>query len=1496
MKRHLFTYPRLIVLALMWVSAPVFNAVGVVQLDGAVSTNMLSSGSSISISHTTGTGDNRLTLVGVSWNSGSSAQNISSVTFTPSGGSAINLTAVRTQQVAQTMYRYAAIYSLLNPSSGQAGTVKVTFGGSVANGTVVGVANFAGVDQTTSLGSSNGASATNTTPSLTLTGLNGDELVFDTVFIGGSPSPTLTNSTSQTRQWTNSISNASGAASTKQATGASVTMSWTASASGPWASVAVPIKPAADTTPPTVTINQAAGQLDPTNAAPINFSVVFSKPVTDFATGDVTLSGTAGATTAIVTGSSTNYNVAVSGMTGSGTVIATIAAGVAHDSSGNANTASTSTDNTVTYDITAPTVTINQAAGQPDPTNAAPINFTVVFSKAVTDFVTGDVTLGGTAGATTAIVSGSGTTYNVAVSGMTGSGTVIATVAAGVAHDAAGNANTASTSTDNTVTYVGPKITLDSAVSTLKSTNTVGSSLTVTNTTGTGDNRLMLVGVSWNANTIARTIASVTFTPNGGTATNLTEVKTQQIAPTMYRYAALYSLVSPPSGQTGTVTVAFSGSVTNGIVMGVANFAGVDQTTPLGSSNGASATNTTPSVTLTGLNGDELVFDTLFIGGSPPPTLTNSTGQTQRWTNSISNTSGAASTRQAAGASVTMSWTASASGPWAIVAVPIKPASTDTTPPVITTCANNQTISANANCQAAIPDLTSQVVATDDSGSVTITQSPVAGTLVGLGNTVVTLTAKDAANNQATCQATITVADTTPPTITTCANNQTISAGANCQAAIPDLTSQVVASDTCSAVTITQSPVAGTLVGLGNTVVTLTAKDAANNQANCQATITVVDTTPPTITTCATGQTISAGANCQAAIPDLTSQVVASDTCSAVTITQSPVAGTLVGLGNTVVTLTAKDAANNQATCQATITVVDTTPPTITTCANNRTISAGANCQAAIPDLTSQVVASDTCSAVTISQSPVAGTLVGLGNTVVTLTAKDAANNQATCQATITVVDTTPPTITTCATNMTINADTNCQAVIPDLTPQVAASDTCSAVTITQSPVAGALVGLGDTVVTLTAKDAANNQATCQATITVVDATPPVIATCATNMTINADANCQASIPDLTSQVVASDTCSAVTITQSPVAGTLVGLGDHLVTVTASDAATNQAFCQATITVVDTTPPTITTCAANRTISADANCQAAIPDLTSQVVASDTCSAVTITQSPVAGTLVGLGNTVVTLTAKDAANNQATCQATITVVDTTPPTITTCAANRTISAGANCQAAIPDLTSQVVASDTCSAVTITQSPVAGTLVGLGNTVVTLTAKDAANNQATCQATITVVDSGVPDITAQPQSMTNLVCTTATFTVTATSCSPIGYQWLLGTNLLSGENASTLTITNVQSTNSGDYTVVLTNAAGSATSQVATLTVLLPAAPTLSAGPVMLANGHFSAGFTGTTNMPYTIECATNPLGPWETLTHVNADATGLIQLEDCTTPPPPIRFYRVVYP
>ena len=56
-----------------------------------------------------------------------------------------------------------------------------------------------------------------------------------------------------------------------------------------------------------------------------------------------------------------------------------------------------STANTFIVDTVRPSVTVNQAAGQNDPTNQQPINFTATFSEPVTGFVAADVTIDGNA-------------------------------------------------------------------------------------------------------------------------------------------------------------------------------------------------------------------------------------------------------------------------------------------------------------------------------------------------------------------------------------------------------------------------------------------------------------------------------------------------------------------------------------------------------------------------------------------------------------------------------------------------------------------------------------------------------------------------------------------------------------------------------------------------------------------------------------------------------------------------------------------------------------------------------------------------------------------------------------------------------------------------------------------------------------------------------------------------------------------------------------------
>lgn len=211
-----------------------------------------------------------------------------------------------------------------------------------------------------------------------------------------------------------------------------------------------------DTVIPTVTVEQAAGQPDPTNQSNAHFQVVFSEAMqaSTFTTSDISLSGTVnGSVSSITQVDDRTWNVTVDNLADGETVTVTILANVAKDLAGNTNAASTSIDNSVTVDLSKPTATVNQATTQADPTNVDSAAFDIVFSETVTGLSTSSFMLSGTSGSVSSLVQVNATTWRAIVSGMTSGDTVVISLSAGVVEDTAGNKNTASTSTDNTVTY-----------------------------------------------------------------------------------------------------------------------------------------------------------------------------------------------------------------------------------------------------------------------------------------------------------------------------------------------------------------------------------------------------------------------------------------------------------------------------------------------------------------------------------------------------------------------------------------------------------------------------------------------------------------------------------------------------------------------------------------------------------------------------------------------------------------------------------------------------------------------------------------------------------------------------------------------------------------------------------------------------------------------------------------------------------------------------------
>ena len=83
----------------------------------------------------------------------------------------------------------------------------------------------------------------------------------------------------------------------------------------------------------------------------------------------------------------------------------------------------------------------------------------------------------------------------------------------------------------------------------------------------------------------------------------------------------------------------------------------------------------------------------------------------------------------------------------------------------------------------------------------------------------------------------------------------------------------------------------------------------------------------------------------------------------------------------------------------------------------------------------------------------------------------------------------------------------------------------------------------------------------------------------------------------------------------------------------------------------------------------------------------------------------------------------------------------------------------------------------------------------------------------------PSISNQPASLYTGSGNTASFQVTALGAGPLSYKWYYDTNTpVSGGTNATLTLTNVQTTNTGTYDVVVSNSYGATTSSIATLTV------------------------------------------------------------------------------
>ncbi len=336
----------------------------------------------------------------------------------------------------------------------------------------------------------------------------------------------------------------------------------------------------------------------------------------------------------------------------------------------------------------------------------------------------------------------------------------------------------------------------------------------------------------------------------------------------------------------------------------------------------------------------------------------------------------------------------------------------DVTSPVITSTHNDKIIANEGNCQATLPDYRNDLTFTDNcSGDWNVYQIPNYGTVISGNMNTVTLKIYDAADNFSEVSFNVAVSDDTNPEITSVHNDKTLEAVSNCEAILPDYTSELIATDNCDAnPEFSQSPIAGTAISGAVNTISLIVTDSYGNHSNVEFNVAVEDNSNPVITSTHNEQTIEAVANCEVALPDYTSDVIANDNCdSDLLISQLPIAGSLVsGISNNV-TLTVTDGTGNFSEVSFNVVVEDNTNPTVS-CVEDYVVnlSEGQNTYTVSESEFNLATVEDNCGIATIindfnNSTTLDGAELPIGNNTIEWTVTDLNGNINTCSFDVTV-------------------------------------------------------------------------------------------------------------------------------------------------------------------------------------------------------------------------------------------------------------------------------------------------------------------------------------------------------------------------------------------------------------------------------------------------------------------------------------------------------------
>jgi hypothetical protein len=398
---------------------------------------------------------------------------------------------------------------------------------------------------------------------------------------------------------------------------------------------------------------------------------------------------------------------------------------------------------------------------------------------------------------------------------------------------------------------------------------------------------------------------------------------------------------------------------------------------------------------------------------------------------------------------------------------------------------------------------------------------------------------------------------------------------------------------------------------------------------------------------------------------------------------------------------------------------------------------------------------------------------------------------------------------------------------------------------------------------TWTATDDCGNQSSCVQQITVRDTT-------SSQLKIPADLvlECPADTStNSTGAATAADAGGSVRITYSDTVTNGCG-GTRVVSRlwTATDLAGNVSSGIQTITVQDTKAPSLII-PLNMTVQCPSDTST---NVCGAATAQDGCSKAVVSYADSTTTNSGALIISRTWTAIDSCGNSTNGVQTITVRDTTAPSLAIVPAIQNYAAGGTWSFGTPQ------AYDNCGSVSVSVLSTVTNMTPTNTMCIARTwvARDAVGNTNTCCQTIVLQLAAAPAIATPPAGKTLGYGTGGNLTVNAGGPGPLSYQWRFNGTNITGGTGSSLNFSNLQYTNAGLYDVVVTGAGGSVTSRVAVVNVF----------PILQNQGsgkNMTLSWVG----PFVLQHAPNITGPYKDMVTV----TNSLQ----TTFSGPSKFFRL---